>query len=574
MRLGMKGVIVWGYVLCFLAGNKVYGDGKVYWQENGVCICGGTRSGYVDIVSDSCGGAIVVWGDIRGDYFRVCAQRVDNNGNLLWDTNGVIVTTLDPYPGIGGIKPYITTDMKGGAIITWEGELGASEYKIGVARIDSSGVVRWETPLCNIWTPLLEDEVEYPSIVSDGEGGAIIGWIEDYRTDMYLDSMFLKLQKVDSSGVIKWQDGGIVLSESLRSNNPPMTYDGTGGVIVGWTNKDPHNEDVYVQRVDRNGTMLWDSGGLVVCDKDSAQFISSITNIGGKIFIVWNDKSKGYFIRSVHIYSQLLNLDGEICWDSNGIPICTLDLWGGGGASVGYENGVITTWYDTSSGYYNIYGQKIDINGVVHWNENGVYLVTLADTSRESTELEYTLSDDRRGGAIIAWKEYRGGNYWDWDIYAQRVDSSGNLQWGDSGLVVAAHPEWDGAPAITSDGKGGAIIGFNTLGQHAYVQRVGDDTMAVEESKKLRVKSRELRVYPNPFVESCRLSIVHSQQLRSNRVQVYDLGGRLVEELPITNSQLQITIGKKLVPCIYFVKVKGCKPIKIIKLGGVKWLTF
>ena len=81
-----------------------------------------------------------------------------------------------------------------------------------------------------------------------------------------------------------------------------------------------------------------------------------------------------------------------------------------------------------------------------------------------------------------------------------------------------------------------------------------------EESEKLKVKSENLKVSQNPFLQ---FTEVRSQR-SEDRIQVYDMMGRLVEE---PKSHI---VGKNLPRGIYFIKAKGYKPIKIIKLGGVR----
>ena len=88
-----------------------------------------------------------------------------------------------------------------------------------------------------------------------------------------------------------------------------------------------------------------------------------------------------------------------------------------------------------------------------------------------------------------------------------------------------------------------------------YVGEVG-----VEESKELRVKSRELRALQNPFIVSTEIE----GQETGDRIEIYDISGNLVEN---TNKSI---IGKGLSPGVYFIRLKGCRPIKIIKIGRMR----
>ncbi len=102
---------------------------------------------------------------------------------------------------------------------------------------------------------------------------------------------------------------------------------------------------------------------------------------------------------------------------------------------------------------------------------------------------------------------------------------------------------------------------FTSYG-HFYVDDVYVGKVGVEESEELQVTSHKLQVYPNPFVRwtevRCQKSDVRE------KVKVYDMVGKLVEE---TTKDI---VGKNLCPGVYFVKVGGYKPIKIIKLGRMQ----
>jgi hypothetical protein len=68
------------------------------------------------------------------------------------------------------------------------------------------------------------------------------------------------------------------------------------------------------------------------------------------------------------------------------------------------------------------------------------------------------ITSDGSGGAIITWRDYRKGNNYDYDIYAQRIDSAGKLLWTADGVAICTTAYHQNSPRITSDGSGGAII--------------------------------------------------------------------------------------------------------------------
>jgi hypothetical protein len=120
--------------------------------------------------------------------------------------------------------------------------------------------------------------------------------------------------------------------------------------------------------------------------------------------------------------------------------------------------GAILVWEDSraGSGDKNIYAQRVDATGNPFWASGGVAVCT-APGAQQTPRI--TL--DGTGGAIIAWQDQRSSS--DGDIYSQRLDSRGVSQWATNGIAVctAAYGQLlAGATpdAIVGDGAGGAII--------------------------------------------------------------------------------------------------------------------
>ncbi len=68
------------------------------------------------------------------------------------------------------------------------------------------------------------------------------------------------------------------------------------------------------------------------------------------------------------------------------------------------------------------------------------------------------ITNDGQGGAVITWRDYRdNGNQ---DIYAQRIDNNGTVQWTENGIAICIATNDQYTPAITTDGNGGAIIAW------------------------------------------------------------------------------------------------------------------
>ncbi len=236
--------------------------------------------------------------------------------------------------------------------------------------------------------------------------------------------------------------------------NSASTSDGAGGAIIVWQDKrNGSNFDIYAQRVSGTGNALWTVNGLAICSADSDQVSPEIVSDGdGGAIIAWQDKRSG----SYDIYAQRINAVGALLWSpSTGAPVCTaaFDQVNIAMISDG-SDGAVLTWEDyrgnAGPGLADIYAQKVNVSGTAQWTANGIGVCTQAAAQHGPK-----LTSDASGGAIITWYDDRAGNY---DIYAQRVTSIGGLVGIANGVAVCTSATDQMNPDICSDGAGGAII--------------------------------------------------------------------------------------------------------------------
>jgi hypothetical protein len=260
-------------------------------------------------------------------------------------------------------------------------------------------------------------------------------------------------------------DGAPVCIAIQDQQLPRITSDGAGGSIIVWQDWRSGNYDIYAQRMGPYGDPLWTVDGVVVCTADGDQVMPYIvSDEAGGAIIVCVD------VDASSVRAQRLGPGGNSLWGQCGVLVCS-----GAGSETfprcvsDGKGGAIIAWQDFRDGVDNdVYAQRIDANGNVKWLANGV-----AFTDEYSIRPE--LIPDGVGGAIITWM---GGG-----IYAQRVDSLGSMEWGDGGVTIRPGTEGGGdSPRIVSDGAGGAVIAWvSSPNGHdgVFAQRVGPTGSAV-----------------------------------------------------------------------------------------------
>lgn len=361
--------------------------------------------------------------------------------------------------------PVSVSDDSGGAIMVWADKRNGTDLDIYAQRVNSAGVVQWATN--GVPIAIAANFQSIQNLVSDGNGGAIITWL-DTRTG----SFNIYAQRINNAGVVQWATNGVVVcNESGNKSATTMLPDGNGGAFVGWSDGRKDSGDTYIQHINSAGVAQWKNNGVEIASKSSIQGAPRLVSDGGDgAILVWHDGRSG----AIGLYAQRVNSAGVAQWTAHGVPVDT-GIGGQQSHQVISDNagGAIVTWQTwPGADNYDIYAQRINGSGVVQWATDGVAI---------SAAIGYqdypTMTHDGSGGAIIAWQDSRNGAQWtDEDIYAQRVNSAGVVQWTADGVAISNATDIQYIPRIVSDDNGGAIMSWtdksNGTNYNIYAQRI------------------------------------------------------------------------------------------------------
>ena len=266
-------------------------------------------------------------------------------------------------------------------------------------------------------------------------------------------------------------DGNIIAGVQNYQYAPAVVPDGAGGVIIAWVDLRNGNEDIYAQRVNANGVAQWTVNGVVICNAAFNQTFHAIVPDGaGGAIVTWQDFRSG---TTYDLYAQRINAAGSVQWGGNGVVVSTSS----GNQTipamiVDGAGGVIITWQDDRLGNSDILTQRVNSSGVTQWPIAGVFICNASND-----QINPTLATDGASGAIISWQDGRFPT--SIDIYARRVDSAGLVLWTANGNVICSAVGHQFSPLTVSDGAGGAVITWSdgrvsTPVTDIYAQRVNN----------------------------------------------------------------------------------------------------
>jgi hypothetical protein len=444
--------VVWNHYITNPAGWGIYAQhvdaaGDPQWEEGGLLVCGGSGyRGSARAVPDGQGGIIVAWDDYNN--YEVYAQRINADGELLWDTTGVrVIAATDQYDYCAGMVP----DGNGGAIVVSTGRAN---------RVGPDGTLHWgeagDPPA------FATQEVTHVEVVSDGQGGAFVAWRDYASSNIAVQRLG---QNPQGGFEARWEEGDpVFLTQNESSTYPQLIRSPDGGTIVIWHTDDSvaGNDLLYAQKIDGDGNPLWDDGKLIASFEETIRYHDLASDGSGGAFITWAEGTGTAPFFAYALYAQRVDESGEPVWTEGDTPtpvrLSAVNNFSYISSQVSYprktiENGLggfITAWYDDDD---IVRIQGCDAEGTLLWDAGGISLA-----QGNNIRLGPTLAANGQGGAVAAWSDYPVDSIE--NIFIQGINIAGVP--GDPGYTDT--PPDDDSPLPNNPGSGSGSSGGCFIG--------------------------------------------------------------------------------------------------------------
>ena len=311
------------------------------------------------------------------------------------------------------------------------------------------------------------------------EKGAIVFFEQHYLNGNRAGDAQIAALGLSVSGKLTWPAGKGVVEVAGRQGYvqraPVAIRDAAGGAIVAFeaearSGSSAGDTDIWAQRVDASGKLLWNDGAGPVVIAGSALAETDpviVSDSGGGAIVVYARRPKGGDDSQTVIQAQRLSASGALVWSApvevvsaeEGVTVAPKAVAapdGVGGVIVAYE---ITYTSGDYAGDRDLSAQRISQGGDRLWptEDMGVSV-----SSSKGLERNPVLVPDGSGGVIAIYEiEFRSGdNAGDCDILAQRVSADGKLLWneGDRSAFISSGTALERSVVALPDGKGGALV--------------------------------------------------------------------------------------------------------------------
>ena len=356
-----------------------------------------------------------------------------------------------------GFNQGILTFDDGSSIIC--GALSDSRY---VQKLDANGYKSWPQPVQLYDRPGTDNDGGAMEMVSDGDGGVILWWGDFRGAFLEVDDVYSRylnnavyIQHVDKSGTIRWEEGGMLV-DSVRGG---VKYgygvsDGAGGIVLylyenlyDTTSGVLSGSHTWLAHYDNNGQLRWSDG---VDTSNSALYAGQPVRLGDRIEI---GTLKGPLI--VDLVSGIFQTPPT--YSPRGKVITYRD-------SIGYDLKFEGYQADSLGVTALLFGLTcIGRSWDSLWHAD-FKIDDESDGTNLSTPLNTSLVVDQRGGVFYVWT-YRNPN----NIGVTRAHwiTSRGIRWGAKGMRLAqksCYAIFNGSSRVGMYFSDGTAQAFDTLG--------------------------------------------------------------------------------------------------------------
>jgi len=239
-----------------------------------------------------------------------------------------------------------------------------------------------------------------------------------------------------------------VAGTRFDQSKPFVCTDDNNGFYCSFENLAEGVKQIRLQQVSSDGVLRCDQAGALVSASSVDQQDAQIAPDGqGGCYVVWSGFDPSF---QLDVYVMRMGRGCEPLWSS---PVLvsnnvTVDDVLQGIAADG--NGCVwAVWQTGDFGAYDILGAKVCGDGTVAWQG------AVSSSPREQTEA--SIVADGEGGVYVAWSDTR--NQLDAkDVYAQKLNASGEPQWTNNGMLVVNHPLDQKIPRMAVDSQHNVFV--------------------------------------------------------------------------------------------------------------------
>ncbi len=363
------------------------------------------------ILGDTNLGLYIIYADQGSGSIDLRVQKIDSNLSVEWEAGG-LVTMLGLDGDVNFTNNFRVSEED--FFLVWE-DNRASKKIYGTRITNENSQALNGAQLTFSDNSSQETDSSTPVVIKTNDA------IYTATFDGSSSPKSIRINKINNNLNNEWGTSGIALSpeQDMRSAFLIEMNDEIG---CFWSESRGFNYDIYYQRLDSDGNIQMQPGGIEMIDGTGDDYVMAVVpSNDDKYFMFWVEDS---WPAAKLMYTKI-DSDGnvEIGWNPNGNNLSTVgkDARSLEIEIIDEENGLLAVWTQsnlsgTSILPTDIYAQVIDWNGNTAFDAGGVP-VTQADNDQINFDFALNHAKDK---AMLVWEDYRNGQ--NYEIIGQVLD--------------------------------------------------------------------------------------------------------------------------------------------------------
>jgi hypothetical protein len=380
--------------------QRLDATGAPLWPTNGVLVSGQPQSSSLvgwDLICDREDHCVLTFTDTRsGADLDVYAYRIAPNGTMVWGANGVTLSNNGDYEA----NPTVCEADDGDFVFVWPNTAIAA---LVMQRLDRQGVPRFGGG--GLVIPGDAGAVPaFAQIVAVDQGSVVVAWV---RTMTFSGARHLHAQKFSAAGVGLWNGGSRLAVFDQTSlpiaHQPRLLSDGQGGAVVGWHYAVGTQFSAKVQHLSAAGVESFPHNGVALSTNGNSCFDPALAWLpaSGDILAVFNERNSLQL--QWGISAQKITAAGQRAFGNGGLSLVPV-----GSPERQYPvavpsfDGITAFVFEAQATptHYKVLGMRVDAAG-------NVAVAPMDVAAFSSPKLHIVAAGTTSGTALCAWSDRR-----------------------------------------------------------------------------------------------------------------------------------------------------------------------
>jgi hypothetical protein len=393
-------------------------EGNALWEGNGLIISEHPSMTWLtdwDLAADNENHAILTWQDIRsGGNNNTVAYRIAPDGEFVWGEDGVMLSSSTAFD----VAPKVTVTAENNAVFAWQ-----SDDVIIMQKVNPEGIKQWGE-----WGITLSctNRYSWPQLLPVGDDDIIMKFFED-SGPAWAPIRHILAQRFNSDGEPVWENNTVISDAGTMTawtQILPFINDGNDGFYITWHDYTQSSTEAsaWIQHINAEGEAQFQTNGVLLSfQNETNQFYPMLAKLSNdpNLYIYWNEVNGDQNLWG--IYGQKISPEGEMLWCSNGKAVFPLSLKSIRPLFTFSSNSEVMLVYENSfsSTENSFLVTCLDNNGEFVWETE-----SLPISSAQSNKVHPEVSKFYNNQWVFTWEDDRTGAI---NIFAQNLNPDGSL---------------------------------------------------------------------------------------------------------------------------------------------------